>query len=206
MAEMVPSSGPRADPSPGDAVDLRQLLSGCVSLCRSAMAVVREVQREREAGAALEATMKDPTDSRTYLTKADTRAQRVIVEGLRAKFPQVAVVGEEEEEEGEEAAAGIVERAAPVVDTGLCDDMGVPEELRRPLAAPDLCVFVDPVDGTREFVEGRLEAVECLLGVAYRGRAVAGVMGLPFYDDTLAVPAVASQACGRVVYGIVGAV
>ena len=42
--------------------------------------------------------MKDPTDSRTYLTKADTLSQRVIVEGLRAKWPNVAVVGEEEED------------------------------------------------------------------------------------------------------------
>ena len=90
------------------------------------------------------------------------------------------------------------------VDTGLCEKIGVPEDLRHPLAARDLCVFVDPVDGTREFVEGRLEAVECLVGVAYRGRAVAGVMGLPFYNDSLAVPAVASQACGRVLYGIAG--
>ena len=86
-------------PSAADAeVDLRQLLSGCVSLCRSAMAVIRAVQREREQGSALEATMKDPTDSRTYLTKADTMAQRVIVGGLRAEWPHVAVVGEEEEE------------------------------------------------------------------------------------------------------------
>ena len=96
-AKMDATSGLRA-PSGDDGVDLRQLLSGCVSLCRSAMAVIREVQREREAGAALEATMKDPTDSRTYLTKADTLSQRVIVEGLRAKWPNVAVVGEEEED------------------------------------------------------------------------------------------------------------
>ena len=31
------------------------------------------MQREREAGVALESTMKDPTDSRTYLTKASER-------------------------------------------------------------------------------------------------------------------------------------
>ena len=97
VAKMGASSCLRA-PSDDDEVDLRQLLSGCVSLCRSAMTVIREVQREREAGAALEATMKDPTDSRTYLTKADTLSQRVIVEGLRAKWPNVAVVGEEEED------------------------------------------------------------------------------------------------------------
>ena len=29
------------------------------------------------------------------------------------------------------------------------------------------------VDGTREFVEGRLGAVQCLIGIAYRGRPVA---------------------------------
>ena len=96
-AGMEASSGLCAPTPDDDEVDLRQLLSGCVSLCRSAMAVIREVQREREAGVALESTMKDPTDSRTYLTKADTLSQRVIVGGLRAKWPNVAVVGEEEE-------------------------------------------------------------------------------------------------------------
>ena len=32
----------------------------------------------------------------------------------------------------------------------------------------DLCVFVDPLDGTREFVEGRVESVTCLIGVSLR--------------------------------------
>ena len=95
-AGMEASSGLCAPTPDDDEVDLRQLLSGCVSLCRSAMAVIREVQREREAGVTIESTMKDPTDSRTYLTKADTLSQRVIVDGLRAKWPNVAVVGEEE--------------------------------------------------------------------------------------------------------------
>jgi len=179
-------------------VDLKQLLSGCVSLCQSAMTVIREVQREREAGIALESTMKDPTDSRTYLTKADTLAQRVIVDGLRAMWPHVAVVGEEEDGEAGESSS-----SPAAIDTALCNEMGVPEDLQR-LVARDLCIFVDPVDGTREFVEGRLEAVECLLGIAYRGRSIAGVMGLPFYDDALTVPAVPSHAEGRVLYGIAG--
>ncbi len=29
-------------------------------------------------------------------------------------------------------------------------------------------VFIDPLDGTREFVEGRLDAVQCLIGIAYK--------------------------------------
>ena len=47
---------------------------------------------------------------------------------------------------------------------------------------------------SREFVEGRLAAVQVLLGVAYRGRPVAGVVGLPF-------PA---GAAPRVLLGVVG--
>jgi fructose-1,6-bisphosphatase/inositol monophosphatase family enzyme len=43
------------------------------------------------------------------------------------------------------------------------------------------------VDGTREFVEGRLGAVQCLIGIAYRGRPVAGVIGLPFREELMVV-------------------
>jgi fructose-1,6-bisphosphatase/inositol monophosphatase family enzyme len=57
---------------------------------------------------------------------------------------------------------------------------GDKEQERRRVTLQDVCVFVDPVDGTREFVEGRLEAVTCLIGISYRGRAVAGVMARPF--------------------------
>ena len=56
--------------------DLRELLSGCLSLSMDAMAVIRSVQKEREQGIVLESSMKDPLDSRTYLTKADLMAQR----------------------------------------------------------------------------------------------------------------------------------
>ena len=43
-----------------------------------------------------------------------------------------------------------------------------------------VCVYVDPMDGTREFVEGRLGNVQCLVGIAVGGRAVGGAVGLPF--------------------------
>jgi 3'-phosphoadenosine 5'-phosphosulfate (PAPS) 3'-phosphatase len=52
---------------------------------------------------------------------------------------------------------------------------------RVPAAA--VCVLVDPLDGTKEFVDGRLQSVQTLIGISVYGRAVAGVMGLPFYGD-----------------------
>ena len=43
------------------------------------------------------------------------------------------------------------------------------------LVPEDIVVFIDPVDGTREFVQGRLDSVQTLIGIAWRGRAVAAL-------------------------------
>ena len=59
---------------------------------------------------------------------------------------------------------------------------------------------MDPVDGTRELVEGRLGAVQTLVGVAVRGRALAGAVGLPFpcHQEE------GEEEAPVVVYGLVG--
>lgn len=62
------------------------------------------------------------------VTEADNRAEAVILQGLRATFPDIPVVAEEE------AAAG------RVPDTG---------------AAP--FILVDPLDGTKEFIGGKTD-------------------------------------------------
>ena len=164
---------------------------------------------------ALGASLKDPGDTRTYLTTADVRAQAVIVDGLRRAFPGVVLVGEEDE--GEEGAAALAERAAwwPAGGQelqggcGVCGVSVVSEELPdeyRALRLSELVVFIDPLDGTREFVHGRLDAVQTLIGVAWRGRPVAGAIGLPFHDGRAgrAPEAAGSEAAGAVLHGIVG--
>jgi len=47
----------------------------------------------------------------------------------------------------------------------------------------DVCVFVDPLDATKEYTVGNLDACMSLVGIGYQGRAVAGVMHQPFVDD-----------------------
>jgi len=44
----------------------------------------------------------------------------------------------------------------------------------------DVVIFIDPLDGTREFVEQRLGNVQCLVGIVYKGKPIAGIIGLPF--------------------------
>jgi 3'-phosphoadenosine 5'-phosphosulfate (PAPS) 3'-phosphatase len=142
-------------------VGLRDLLSASRGLVAEACDIIRSVQREREdAGAAgrqkIQAELKDPSDDRTYLTIADTRAQRHILAGLRARFgTALDIVGEEEEAaaaEGEGACAPGPARAADsAAGTELDPSYIIPPECAE-LLLQDVTVFVDPVDGTREFV------------------------------------------------------
>ncbi|KNC70976.1 hypothetical protein SARC_16492, partial [Sphaeroforma arctica JP610] len=65
--------------------------------------------------------------------------------------------------------------------------ISLPESIYGAASLDDLCVFIDPVDGTREFVEGRLYACQTLIGISWRGRPVCGVVGLPFHDGAVGV-------------------
>jgi 3'(2'), 5'-bisphosphate nucleotidase len=44
----------------------------------------------------------------------------------------------------------------------------------------------DPLDGTKEFTEGVLDAVTVLIGISVGGRACAGVIHQPFHAHTVA--------------------
>ena len=99
----------------------------------------------------------------------------------------LTIVGEEDSPSTE------VERSDVVDGEELPDGFVLPDDLAS-LVYSDITVFIDPVDGTREFVEGRLEAVTSLVGVSYRGRAIAGILGIPFHTS--------GQA--RLVFGVVG--
>ena len=88
---------------------LAELVRLCSQLAHAAGRVIREVQALREDGTTataiasatatlLGATLKDPTDSRTYLTLADVRAQSFIVGRLRERYPHINVVGEEDDD------------------------------------------------------------------------------------------------------------
>jgi 3'(2'), 5'-bisphosphate nucleotidase len=91
----------------------------------------------------------------TPVTEADHAAERLIVAGLRAGTPDIPVVAEEEVAGGRYTAPG------PVF------------------------WLVDPLDGTREFAQGRAEFA-CQIGLVREQRAVLGVVGLPAFGEIFA--------------------
>ncbi|WP_287761792.1 3'(2'),5'-bisphosphate nucleotidase CysQ [Acidiphilium sp.] len=117
-----------------------QLLELAASLAEAAG---REILAVRAGGFTV-----DRKADETPVTIADTRAERVIVEGLRRAVPEIPVVAEEEVAAGRQTDPG-----------------------RR-------FWLVDPLDGTREFAEGRDEFAVCI-GLVVDGRPHLGAVGAP---------------------------
>lgn len=162
-----------------EALQLAPLLSTCVDACQRGCLEIQKVQRERinalDTGnglSSMQVEYKDDKDARSALTKADLAAQQAIVGSLRAHWgAELNIVGEEDGNERLEYG----EHEPLKVDL-FEDDIGETPELDPSIVT----VFVDPLDATREFVEGRLENCQVLVGIAIDGEAVAGAIGLPF--------------------------
>jgi len=143
---------------------------------------------------------------------ADTSAQRIIVSSILGIYPTLNIVGEEDEsvevhvdfqeELRDDLLVGYDWTTRPTTGSGGDNPEAPPAELDM----GQLVVFVDPLDGTREFVEGRLDNVQTLIGVVYKGQPIMGAIGLPFptqHDDEDSNNS-ATTASTEVVFGLVG--
>ena len=167
-------------------ISVQQLLTDCIESCFLGCVQIREVR----ARGISSVKSKIEGDARSALTEADVKAQAVVIGSLRKTYGvRLNVVGEEDGNEDATPTEREMceslrndERFGECVKEAVrkaCEDGGF-RAGEDAVSMDDVCVFVDPVDGTREFVEGRLENCQCLIGISVNGRAVAGAIGLPF--------------------------
>ncbi|XP_016394911.1 3'(2'),5'-bisphosphate nucleotidase 1-like isoform X5 [Sinocyclocheilus rhinocerous] len=90
------------------------------------------------------------------------------------------------------SAYTVAEKAGTIVRKVLqSGELGIVEKL---------VVWVDPLDGTKEYTEGLLDHVTVLIGIAYGGTAIAGVINQPFYNYQMG----AGASLGRTLWGVLG--
>ena len=77
----------------------------------------------------------------------------------------------------------------------------LPEDIVK-AAFEDMTVWVDPLDGTKEFTEGFLNHVTVLVGIAIGKKAIGGVIHQPFWNYQSQQK---DKVLGRTFYGVVGA-
>lgn len=86
------------------------------------------------------------------VTRADTTAQAIILKTLQTNFPTIPIVAEEE------------------VTTAVS------------LHSSEYCWFVDPLDGTKEFIKGSKEFT-INIALTHRGIPVIGVIDIPLWNE-----------------------
>ena len=105
-----------------------------------------------------------PADLRTKsgpldpVTVADEAAERALTEGLRALFPDVAVIGEE--------------------------SVAADPALLGAVAGPGPVFVIDPIDGTQNYAAG-LPLFGLMIALVEGNRTIAGLIHDPLRDDTM---------------------
>lgn len=165
-----------------------RLVASAYCVAEKAGAIVRKVLHSGDLG------IVEKTGANDLQTLADRLAQQSICASLSKRFPKITIIGEEDlpsEEVKEDLiesgqAEEIFQKTCPAEFTDLKEE--------------ELIVWVDPLDGTKEYTEGLLDNVTVLIGIAHGGRAIAGVINQPFYNYQVGSGAV----LGRTIWGMPG--
>ena len=184
-----------SSPSPAATVSMAELLSASIDLAHHAGKRIKQIYESGHLGAVDKSNPNTaPSDTNQVTvdspfgtiddpqTLADIASQKIILGSLARAFPGLRLVGEEGD-----VPASPADLVTPSLH--LVDATKFPDRLRSvPLSA--VTVYIDPLDGTKEFTLGHTEGVTLLIGFTIDDRAVAGVIGQPF--------------TGNVVWGAVG--
>lgn len=195
---------PSASLSQTKTISINELLSTCIDASLRGCAEIRAVQAKRqETGSLSQTTLKDASDSRSALTEADGAAQNAIVTSLTKEWNhELEIIGEEDDDDknsssGKPDATQETTNNVKPLRRDLCRDILMDDDSDTVLLS-DVQIWVDPLDGTREFVENRVSNCQSLIGITVKEIPIAGVMAIPFPDGTLSLEP-------TVVYGHVGA-
>ena len=151
---------------------------------------------------------KVSNDPRSALTEADEASQKVIEECLNNCWAReissglIKIVGEEDEGDAElttnishhDMMSHFDKYNTPRPDLEpIHRDLLQTSNDRNILSSStvstcndnrdELIIFIDPMDGTREFVENRVDYVQCLIGITLNGRPIAGAVGIPMIQE-----------------------
>lgn len=149
-------------------VQTTHLFNVCMGAARISSQIIRAVHESGNLEVESKSTVEfDP------VTKADTEAQKAINGYVHSFIPGVCIIGEEDvvEKEYQETPA------IPTEFSSFNGPFGSSLDISR------IVLYVDPLDGSRAFVEGSLHEVTTLIGISYDGDAIGGIIGLPFSQE-----------------------
>ncbi|KAK6297695.1 hypothetical protein J4Q44_G00322780 [Coregonus suidteri] len=190
----------------GNPAVVMRLVASAYAVAEKAGAIIRMVLHSGELG------IVEKTGANDLQTLADRLVQQSICASLSKSFPKITIIGEED----------LPEEAVKedLIESGQSEEIlqkSCPLEYSA-LKEEELVVWVDPLDGTKEYTEaakclylsdqltcylisGLLDHVTVLIGIAYGGKAIAGVINQPFFNYQLGTE---TAEMGRTLWGMPG--
>ncbi|RCN41893.1 inositol monophosphatase family protein [Ancylostoma caninum] len=208
---------------------LTRLVASSVRVSEAAGGVIKNVMAGGDLKIVDKSTNGEPSDPQT---EADRRAQFLIVKSLTERFGGINIIGEEVcEIEVQQEFQDVTSDCNSIEKTFSSDVLQLEDQIGQDLKSikpeevgvllqvshsyllsinyEQVVVWVDPLDGTSEVAvavknknAALLEQVTVLIGIAYHGRPVAGVIHQPYHGGA-GRTIWAIRGCG--VHGIVPA-
>lgn len=174
-------------------INLAEFLSVLVFLSEECGKVIRQVESSGELKQMSKSDMSP-------VTNADLRVQKTLEVVLKALYPSLQVEGEESKESIADKEPAVKpeqvtdavkkfistkwlnqchESRRSYINDKLRNTYPVEEiqsEYFETFNTADACVWIDPLDGTSDFVKGNLPAVTVLIGLSINGHSRAGVV------------------------------
>ncbi|KAK0182837.1 hypothetical protein PV327_000931 [Microctonus hyperodae] len=164
---------------------LTRLIASSVTVSSQAGKIIRDIFTRGE----LNIIDKGVNDIQT---EADRSAQNCIIESLSRQFPDVTIIGEEGPSRCEVPPEWIITDMDQEVLK-----IKLPNHLEN-ISPKDVCVWVDPLDGTSEYAQGLINHITVLIGIAVGSKAVGGVIHQPYYESK------ETSSLGRTMWAIEG--
>jgi 3'(2'), 5'-bisphosphate nucleotidase len=183
-------------------VSLPRLLSICLSTVSQCNRIIEAVFRSGNlqtldksfsgvsSGALTSANPNLVADPQTV---ADLRSQALLFRCLRSVYPNLQLIGEENSDDFSRLSSvdtEVDQLFTPNQELITQDKHNFPDDYLN-LPESELSVWIDPLDGTKEFTLGFIDGVTVLVGISFKQRPIAGVIGIPFDQ-------------GRVIWGAKG--
>lgn len=125
-------------------------------------------------------------------TEADRKCQQIIIGSLSSQFKELKIIGEEGEEDLSKIPKNLI---IDQFDSKFLAENVCPESFKD-LSEKDITIWIDPLDGTKEYVDGFVENVTVLIGIAFREAAIGGIIHQPFFKCST------TQKMGRTIWGL----
>eukprot|EP01016_Furgasonia_blochmanni_P049329 TRINITY_DN7477_c0_g1_i1.p1 TRINITY_DN7477_c0_g1~~TRINITY_DN7477_c0_g1_i1.p1 ORF type:complete len:333 (-),score=44.12 TRINITY_DN7477_c0_g1_i1:282-1280(-) len=173
---------------------VKDFITVCSQLSYFSGQIINEVYESKDLGEKLKGK-DDP------YTIADLKVQKMIVQGIRHYWPTVQLVGEE----SEDYPGPIDLDSDALLDEKFLELEAVLDQenvtkYHDTFNVEDLTIFIDPLDGTLDFVRGGLDCVTTLIGVANKGKPLIGLVAKHYVMNELNKP----KFQPRIYFGYVG--